>query len=552
MTRFIRSYFLLGIIFFVGLFLRVVSLSSVPAGFHIDEASLGYNAYSLLLTGKDDNGNFLPLYIDMFGDFRPAGYHYLAIVPVALLGLTEFATRLPGALFGAVTIFAFFFFALVLLKDKTVAFVSALFLAISPWHLTFSRASAEAIVALFFILTGFGLVIKSTQSRKSLHLAVGTILLCVSFFFYHTPRVFVPLLFAVFIGYFFITSFKELGKSYISKLLVAFGFLCIVVFSLVFVVSGGTGRFSQVNIFTWPETKLVIEEQVREDGIAKTPPIVARLLHNKLVNYPITFLGNYFSYFTGDFLFIKGGLPIWYVVPHMGLMYVVLLPVLLYGLVKLSQNKSVYAKIPLLWMIVAPVTAAITVDDIPNINRTMVLLPMLELSAAYGLVMFFRSVKRQQRIIFAGVFSLLSVVNIVYFSHQYFVQSTVHRTWYRNNGFKEMMQVVQSAPNIEKIFITKATGGVYPLVLFYSRFDPKEYQRLGSTRNDDYTGFGKFTFVPQSCNWKDRDDRFPTYTSAIFVNRGDCDWTKFRKLLKKEKIIYKEDGTAAFSLVYEE
>src|SRR5260370_41649237 len=101
-------FFILGVIFLIGALFRFVNLSSYPSGFHIDEASLGYNGYSLLLTGKDDNGNFLPLYIDMFGDNRPSGYHYLTIIPILFFGLNVFATRFPGALFGSLTIFAIY------------------------------------------------------------------------------------------------------------------------------------------------------------------------------------------------------------------------------------------------------------------------------------------------------------------------------------------------------------------------------------------------------------------------------------------------------------
>ena len=81
---------------------------SFPVGFHIDEASLGYNGYSMLKTGKDEHGNRFPLYIDMFGDNRP-------LVPLSydysdcFFGLNEFATRLPGAVFGTLTVVAFYF-----------------------------------------------------------------------------------------------------------------------------------------------------------------------------------------------------------------------------------------------------------------------------------------------------------------------------------------------------------------------------------------------------------------------------------------------------------
>ena len=86
------------IILAFSLFIRTYNLSTIPLGFHIDEASLGYNAYSLLLTGKDSDGNKLPLYISMFNDNNPTGYYYLATISIKAFGLNEFATRFPAAL----------------------------------------------------------------------------------------------------------------------------------------------------------------------------------------------------------------------------------------------------------------------------------------------------------------------------------------------------------------------------------------------------------------------------------------------------------------------
>src|SRR3989344_6714089 len=127
-----RHHVLLLLIILLAGFLRLYRLDSYPVGFHIDEASLGYNGYSMLKTGKDEHGNRFPLYIDMFGDNRPSGYHYLTIAPVAIFGLNEFATRLPGALFGSITVFAIFFLTLSIFQNRKLGLLTALFLAISP------------------------------------------------------------------------------------------------------------------------------------------------------------------------------------------------------------------------------------------------------------------------------------------------------------------------------------------------------------------------------------------------------------------------------------
>src|SRR3990167_4239447 len=160
---------LLFIIFVAGAFLRFNNLSAIPAGFQMDEASKGYSAYSLLKTARDDNNIFFPFNIDIFGDNSPAGYHYLTIIPVAIFGLTEFAVRFPGALFGAFSVLAIYLLAYSIFQNRKIGLLSALLLAISPWHINLSRASSESLVALFFIILGFSLIIWSLRTQVVKH-----------------------------------------------------------------------------------------------------------------------------------------------------------------------------------------------------------------------------------------------------------------------------------------------------------------------------------------------------------------------------------------------
>ena len=206
----------------------------------MDEASKGYSAYSLLKTGRDDNNNFLPLNIDMFGDNSPAGYHYVTIVPVAIFGLTEFAVRFSGALFGAFSVLAFYFLTYSIFQDRKVGLLSALLLAISPWHINLSRASSESLVALFFIMLGFALIIRSLKTQDIKHVIIGTTLLSISFFFYQTPRLFVPLFFLILIIFFLGIWKVKMSSRYKKTLIGSFIFLSFFVFVLFFIVPGGT------------------------------------------------------------------------------------------------------------------------------------------------------------------------------------------------------------------------------------------------------------------------------------------------------------------------
>ena len=51
-------------------FLRLYRLKDNPAGFFCDEASIGYNAYSILTTGKDEWGQPWPLFFRAFGEYK--------------------------------------------------------------------------------------------------------------------------------------------------------------------------------------------------------------------------------------------------------------------------------------------------------------------------------------------------------------------------------------------------------------------------------------------------------------------------------------------------
>lgn len=544
----IAVYLILGIVFIAALFLRLYRLSEFPVGFHIDEASLGYNGYSLLLTGKDENNNRFPLYIDMFGDNRPSGYHYLTVLPIKILGLTEFSTRLPGALFGSITVFAVFFLTFTILKNKIVSLASSLLIAIAPWHIVLSRASAEMIVALFFIIAGFGLFFYSLQKQSIRYVLISSALMVVSFFFYHAPRVFVPGIFLVFI-LMLSPLIKKSSKDYKIALFFSFMFVSLFALFLVFGVSGGTGRYNQVSIFTSFETDFFQKQQVQEDAIAGSSNIQSRFFHNKATNTVLVFISNYFDYFGLNFLFTKGGLPIWYSIPRMGLLYFVELPFILIGIYYLVRSKNIYYKIPILWLLTAPVVAATTMDDIPNINRVVVMFPMLEVIAGFGFFSFIKNIEHKKQ--FAGLIVFFLLLNSLYFLHQYFYNAKTHNPWYRNNGFSEMMAYVKkNYDNYDLIAMSKYQGGIYPLVLFYMQYDPKQYQAEGSPKNKDYGGFGKLFFVPQDCPSLQARSKVPIDKRVLYVDKGDCIWEKSFPA-RRYNYVYREDGTKAFRIVYD-
>jgi hypothetical protein len=177
--------------------------------------------------------------------------------------------------------------------------------------------------------------------------------------------------------------------------------------------------------------------------------------------------------------------------------------------------------------------------------------PMIELIAAYGFVKFSEQFKDIKFKAIVGVFGLLLIFNFSYFFEQYFVQSQVIQNWYRYEGFSQMMQIVKKDySTYDQIVVTKNFGGIYPLILFYMKYNPATYQKEGSPKDKEDTGFGKFFFVVAACPSIDRDPKVPKVKKSIYIDSGTCPGYKGLNLLKHTDV-YRKDGTKAFRIVYE-
>ena len=276
--------------------LRIWNLNNFPAGLNADEASIGYNAYSLLTTGRDEYGKLFPLTFKSFGDYKPGLYFYTVIPFVATLGLNELAVRLPSALFGIGTVLLIFFLGKEIFKNKWVGLLSSFLLAISPWHLHFSRGGWETNAATFFITCGVWLFLKAIKNPK--FFAISFSFFVLSLYSYHAARIVVPLLV---LGLFVIYR-KEISVN-IKWILVSvlIGLILLIPLGLdltkgtVFTRAGGVGLFAD----TGPIER--INEQRGEHRNLSNP--FAVFLHNKPINYTLAFFENWENISAESFYF---------------------------------------------------------------------------------------------------------------------------------------------------------------------------------------------------------------------------------------------------------
>lgn len=528
--RISRVVIVLFAIIILGTLLRFYRLGDIPVGFHRDEAFLGYNAYSILKTARDMSGSFLPLHIQSF-IYSPSGYSYFSIPFIIVFDLGVFSVRFASAFFGSITIVLTFFltkelFSKYKLKEK-LGLISALIIAVSPWHINLSRTATENTIVVFFISLGILFYLKWIKNNGFYLLIVSFICFGVTLLIYQAPRAFLPL--------FIPLLFVLLPKEKITKKKILFFaslFLITVLLPIIMILSSKdlSLRIKTVSIFATSETQLVLDQQIREDGVAGTKNLLTRVFHNKLVGYSQIFLGNYFSHFSYSFLFTDQGLPERYRVPVTGLLYIFDLPFLVFGLWYLSKIDKKIAIFLFGWLLFVPVGTALTFDDVPNLQRTMIFFPAISMIAALGFLYLLPIIKKLLigKLVLALLF-IIALFNIFFYFHQYYIHAPVYHPWNRQDGYKELVSSVNSLlTKYKKVVITNRESAPTVFFLFYSKYDPFTFlkEKEKNMYSYDRINFGKFEFSQEECPLRvDTINNIPKLVGekgVLYIDSGLC------------------------------
>lgn len=498
----ILKYLPIILIFLFSLTLRIWKLSDYPAGLNADEAAIGYNAYSLIKTGKDEFGHSWPINFQSFNDFKPGFYFYLVLPWVAILGLNEWAVRLPSALLGSLTILAVYFLVKEIFKKEEkrnlLAAVASLLLAINPWHLHFSRGGWESNAAVFFIVLGVNLFFVSL--KKPGYFSLCVLSLALSMFTYHSARVISPLLgFGLLLLY-----WKKIFRQENRRSLILSGVVGGILGLRLFVSmtgSAGMSRFSGVGIFAdqgpfWRVNEL--------RGQHSNPfSVFPKLVHNRYFEYGVQFLDNYLRHFSGSFLFISGDEIQRNKVPEIGQLFLIEIPFFLLGLYFLINKKPGEWKILFWWLMVAPVASALTFQSPHAIRSLNMVIPLVILTGfgLWNVLVWIQSQTKVIAILLNCSIVILFLWNFGFYLHQYYVHypQTYPAAW--EYGFKDLVNyVVENQNKYEEIYITNKYDQPYILFAFYLQYPPPKFQKEARLTSRDQYGFstvenfGKYHF----------------------------------------------------------
>jgi 4-amino-4-deoxy-L-arabinose transferase-like glycosyltransferase len=531
-----RNFVLLGIVL-LAFFLRFYRLNSYPA-LNADEAAIGYNAYSLIKTGKDEHGNPWPIHFQSFNDYKPGFYFYLVLPFVKFLGLNEWAVRIPGALLGVATVLVIYLLVKELFKDESLALASSFFLAISPWHIHFSRGGWEVNAATFFITTGLWLFFKALKNSKNFKFCILTFAL--SLYTYHAARIVVPLLG---LGLFIIYRKQLLRNLKPVIMALVLGAILLLPLAKDLFSPAAVSRAAGVGLFADPGPLARINEQRGEHGNYLGLP--AKLLHNKVVNYGLAFLKNWSSHFWGEFLFLSGDEIQRNRVPETGQMYSFDLVFLIVGLVAIIKNTKNWCPI-LLWLIIAPTAAALTFQS-PHALRAHNMVIPLTIISAYGLVILVNWLQKKNLKFGIWLLVILVIWQFARYEHMYWVHMAKEYPFSSQYGVKELVSFVkEKEKDYQRIIVTDRYDQPYILFLFYLKYPPENFQKEHKLSPRDKFGFstvkGFANYRFQPINF---DELRPNNPNSLIIGT-DMEIPEEANIIKE---IYFPNGEIAFKIV---
>lgn len=471
------------VVILLAVFLRFFHLSTIPASLSQDETTIGYNSYALLTTGHDEHGHFLPLSIQTFGNWTLPGYFFLSTIPIAIFGLNEFSVRVVSALAGSISVALIFFIAQFIFKKRLISFFSVLFFAISPWSIYFSRIAYEVNLATAFFLAGFALFLFWIEKKKKGLIILSSLFFGLTIFTYYSFVLFTPL-FLVILLFFYR---KQLALSREFKLSVIL-FVLLSAISIFNTFGGSAGELSREGI-TNNAVVYKRSDIFRVDHALSGSVIpFEKLLHNKFSAVGYEFLQNYINTYSPNFLFDQGGEKLLNTMGYFGPLYLIDALFLAVGLFSMIWRRDRNIKFILCWLIIAPISSAITLDA-PSSTRLFLILPIFILLIAYGANSIVQMSKFGifLKLIAFGV-GILYLINFIYFADLYYFHLNYQRSRFLHYGFKQAVEISNKYPNY-KVVMNGPDNFPYISFLFYNKYDPQKFREQVKYYPIDNNGF---------------------------------------------------------------
>lgn len=354
-----------------------------------DELTLSYDAFSILMTGRDSTGEMLPLTFSMRGG-SPPGYVYLSLPFIGIFGPSALGVRALSIVSSLAIILLLYLIGKRIFSEK-VGILAGLIAVFSPADINLARGGFETHTALALALAGIAAVIYA--KKKPWFLILSILFFFLSAFTYPSYKLVVPLFVPTLIWYLGGLKFlKGIGKGPLLGALVLSIVLGVVILSQIFFVNSER-RLIERSVFSNAE----VNNEILQDINYKRKLLeneLSRVFHNRPVEYFIVIRDTIINSLSPEYLFVSGDGNPRHNSTQSGLLYFAEIPLFALGLfVLFTKNPKRKIIFMMGWGLIAAFPAAFLGET--HLLRSSFIVPLLILVSGLGLEVFVNNLSKK-------------------------------------------------------------------------------------------------------------------------------------------------------------
>jgi len=460
-------------------FVRFWRLEEVPPGFYMDEASVGVEAWHIATEGKDSRGEPWPVVFRALEDWK----HPIGIYAVALservLGPTRLAVRLPFAVMGTLTVLLLGLLVLELNGDPRAAVLATLVLAVTPWHVHYSRVW-EVTTLDFTAVLALWLYLRARRRKKAHAFIIAGGAFALVLYSYVASKLLVP-------GLLLVILVAELRERSAARRLEK---------RLQEEAAKAPKPIVDLGLDVPPEVPPPVSTRnallfLVALVVVALPMVVAQLRHWDEIQTrfravsvfreasPLLAMGRaYAAHLDPAFLFVKGDANPRHGPPGWGLLLLATSPFVAIALLKSLARGELDDFLLLGWLLVYPLGACLTSEGIPHATRSFLAVPLFAILAARGVTAVMDRLEvPSTRVGLFLVSAVLFLGNGAWVLEDYFT-TYAQKTGLRwTAGVERLVPgLLTLRPGIKRIHFMRPPFGdigiIREHVLFLTKFDP--------------------------------------------------------------------------------
>lgn len=509
-----KNILLLIAVVILGLGLRAFGLGSIPASLNRDEAALGYNAFLLSETGKDEWQQSWPVALESFGDFKLIGYPVFVIPFIKVFGLHDWVVKMPSVLAGTFLIVITYAWAKKLSENESTALVASLAIAIAPVFGFYSRIAFEANVALSLVTASIWLFF-FPFSKKWLSDLIGIILMILAVVTYNTPLLLLPF---IVLGIIYVRGIRKPAHWGIVA-----GVLATLCIGMIVVLSPLTAQKKGITIFS----DITVQDQYGQYRESLSPPW-KKVLGNKYLFYGQLATTRFVQSLSPAFMVWRGGTHPWhqfggfahlstvmYLLGWIGIGYSCWLFWSKPSLLAKPEKRALLALILLTPLALAP--SVITVDS-PHATRSLLFFWGWVVTGIVGSGFLIQNLSRY-KVVLVGLLIVWGGIDGVRYWQNYFTTYQTASASLLRAGIPEVIAQTASIPNVAWV---DPEGYDYILVAWYAKLAPTEFWQTQRRQQANSIGFkygehvAQYHFIAHPADRVETEKRLVHWTGSAW------------------------------------